>query len=79
MAPRFRDGDHLEVDPDVPAGPGRFVAVDDGNGGVTVRLLAARGGRRVLRALAPGWPERALDAPVETAIRGVVVFAGRAV
>ena len=71
---RVRAGRHEDADGRVSR-----VAVDDDNGGITVRLLASEGGRRVLRAPAPGWPERTLDAPVEILIRGVAVFAGREV
>ena len=79
MAPRFLAGDYLYVDPAEPVRPGRFVPVRDDRGEITVRLLVAENGGWVLRALAPGWPERALDAASAAAIRGVVVFAGRPV
>ena len=74
MSPALRAGDYAYVD---PAEPGRLVAIHDGSGGTTVREMVARSGRRVLRALASGWPERVLDADNETMIRGVVVFEGR--
>ena len=77
MSPAPRAGDYAYVDPAEPAEPGRLVAIHDGSGGTTVREMVARSGRRVLRALAPGWPERVLDADNETMIRGVVVFEGR--
>ena len=80
MAPRFLDGDYLYVDPDVPAAPGRYIAVGGAEvGETTVRLFVLQQGRRVMRALAAGWPEWTLDADNETMILGVVVFAGRAV
>ena len=79
MAPRFRAGDYVYVDPDESAGDGRFVGVrDPATGEETARLLEARDGRRVLRALAPGWPAIPLDADNETMITGTVVFGGRA-
>ena len=77
MSPALRAGDYAYVDPAEPAEPGRLVAIHDGSGGTTVREMVARSGRRVLRALVPGWPERVLDADNETMIRGVVVFEGR--
>ena len=80
MAARFSDGDYLYVDPEEPAVGGRFVAGRSGaNGETDVRLLVEVEGRRVLRALQPGWRERVLDADTETDILGVVVFAGERV
>ena len=77
MEPRFREGDYLFVDPDEWAQPGRYVAAGGGEvGPTTVRLLVVEDGRRVLRALNPGWPEWTLDSRNETVIQGVVVFAG---
>ena len=78
MAPRIRRGDFVYVDPDQSAVPGRFVALRGPGGERTVRRCVEEDGRRVLRALAPGWPESVLDAEVGTLIEGVVVFAGRA-
>ena len=80
MEPVFLDGEYLYVDPDEPAEPGRHIWVhDDGTGESTVRLMVEEDGRRVLRALNPGWPEWTLDHDNETMIQGVVVFAGRGV
>ena len=80
MEPRFLDGDYLYVDPDEPAEPGCYVAVGGGEAGATtLRLLVEEDGRRVLRALNPGWPEWILVAGNETMILAVVVFAGHAV
>ena len=80
LAPVAAAGDFAWIDPDEPAEDGRLVAVwEDGPGSATlVRLLEAEDGRRVLRALDPGWPERVLDRDNETMIRGTVVFLGRA-
>ena len=47
--------------------------------GVSIRLLAIAGDRRLLRPLNPAWPERLVDVETEIMIRGVVVFAGREV
>ena len=53
MSPRFEDGDYLWVDPDEPAGAGRFVVIDDPETGErTARLMVIEAdGRRALRAL----------------------------
>ena len=80
MEPRFGAGDHVYVDPDEPARDGRFVAVRDPESREpVVRLYCVEDGRRVLRALAPGWPERELTTDNETDLLGVAVFAGRGV
>ena len=77
----MRRGDYVHVDPDEPAAHGRYVAVwADGPGSATiVRLMAVEDGRRILRAMAGGQPDIAIDGDNETMIRGVVVFAGRRV
>ena len=80
MQPRFAAGDHLFVDPDEPAEPGRFVAIEDPETGErTARLMEARDGRRVLRPLDAHWPELVVDRDNETMILGTVVFAGNGV
>ena len=80
VAPRLVAGDYVYVDPDEPAEHGRLVAVWDGEPRETaVRLYVVEDGRRVLRALAGGHPDRVVDADNETDIRGVVVFRGRKV
>ena len=79
MAPRFEDGDHVQVDPDGTAEPGRFVAVRQDGSAATVRLLVEEDGRRVLRALSGADPDRVLDADGGNDILGVAVFRGRAV
>ena len=77
MAPRFNAGEWLFVDPDEPAVPGRFVAIEDpAGGGRTVREMAMVGGRRVLRALDADWPEIVVNGDNETMILGTVVFWG---
>ena len=77
MSPPLGDGVWLYVDPDEPAEPGRCVAIDDPDtGGRTARLMVERDGRRVLRALADGWPEIVLTYDNETMMLGTVVFQG---
>lgn len=77
MAPRFRRGDFVYVDPDACEEVGRFVAVRDGESGATaVRQLVEVEGKRALRALEGDGPDRVLDAERGNPIRGVVVFRG---
>ena len=79
-APRLRAGEFAYVDPDEPAVDGCLVAVWDGEPrATTVRLYVEEDGRRVLRALDRGDPDRVVEADNETDIRGVVVFRGRKV
>ena len=79
MAPRFQDGDYVIVDPDESAADGGFVGVHEReNGERTVRQYVVSDGRRMLRALADGWPERIVDEGNEKMILGVVVFVGEA-
>ena len=77
-APRVARGDHVWVDPDEPAEPGRLVAAwADGEESATiVRPMVLADGRRVLRALDGASPDIVLDADNETMIRGTVVFVG---
>ena len=80
MAPLFGEGDYIHVDPDRSPAVGRYVAVWDGvPPATTVRLLVEADGRRVLRATRDGYPEIVVDADNEADIRGVAVFAGRAI
>lgn len=78
MAPDVRAGDHVQVDPDVPAEPGCAVALRhrDADRAVVMRLVE-EGGRLLLRAKRPDVPDRVLDAEAEAGILGVAVFAGR--
>ena len=80
MAPLFRAGQFVWIDPDVPAEPGRHVGVRfPETDATTVRLLLLEEGRRVLRALDPDVPDCVLDADNETMVRGVAVFWGETV
>ena len=79
MAPRILDGEFVYVDADEPVRDGRLVAVlDPETGESTVRQYVVEDGRRVLRALAAGLPDLAIDAGDETTIVGVAVFKGHA-
>lgn len=78
MAPRFRNGDYAYVDPEERMADGCFVAVQERAGGATaIRRYAVDGERRVLRTLNPCRTECVVTVDNETAILGVVVFAGR--
>ena len=75
MVPTLAKGHWVYVDPDEPMRPGRMVGVDEPEaGGVTVRRLVEEGGRLLLSADAPGWPDAVVDHGSETLIRGTVVF-----
>ena len=79
MAPRIRAGDYVYVDPDKPAADGSVVLFGRGADAVVRRLVVEADGRRVLRAARDGYPEIVVDADNEADIRGVAVFAGRAI
>ena len=77
MSPRIEDGEWLLVDPDEPAEPGRFVAIEHPDTGEqTARLMVEAYGRRVLRTLDADGAELTLDRDNETMILGTVVFKG---
>ena len=79
MAPRFRDGDYIFVDPDAAERDRGFVLVRPSNGrGATFRQLVEDAGRRYLKALNRDWPNRIAESD-DDAVCGVVVFHGRAV
>ena len=78
MAPRFRMGDFVTVDPDEPAAPGRCVAVaGDEPGTATVGVVVEERGAWCVRDGARS--EIVFGTEAETAILGVVVFRGRRV
>ena len=80
MAPRFRRGDFVYVDPDASEKVGRFVPVrDEASDATAIRQLVEVEGRRVLRALGGDRPDRDLDTDGESLIRGVVLFQGRGI
>ena len=61
MAPAFRGGDYVRVDPDEPMADGGFVGVRDMRAGRKVdRRLGREAGRLVLRTLDPPGVEREL-------------------
>ena len=78
LAPQFRSGDLVYVDPDEPAAPSRFVAVaGDEPGTATVGLVVERRESWCVRGGAR--PEIVFGTEAETGILGVVVFWGRRV
>lgn len=80
MAPVFRAGELIYVDPDVPAESGRFVAMrHEGTGTTLVRRIVEEDGRQVLRAQDSDVPDCGFGAEMGTSFLGVVVFAGREV
>ena len=80
MAPAFRFGDYVWVDPDEPAVEGRFAGVRDPRAGKTViRRIGRADGRLVLRKFNPPRVERVLVGDEETQIEGAVVFVGNGV
>ena len=78
MAPDVRDGDRVQVDPDIPVEPCRAIALRHCEAGRAVVLrLVEEDGRLVLRGTQSGIPDRPFDADAEAAVLGVAVFAGR--
>ncbi len=78
-APLARDGDFVNIDPDEPAVPGRFVALRfDDDRPVTVARVVEEDGRRSAR-MPSAVPGRSWCSARTTRRRsaGVVVFAGR--
>ncbi len=79
MAPRFRDGELVFVDPEVQAEHGRFVVVRTKHVPEAIlRLISVEGGRTYLEALNPDWPERIIEMDEASTVSGVVVFKGEA-
>ena len=59
MEPRFRDGEVIIVDPELPADPGKFVVAKRvADNEVTFKQLIMEGSQAYLKALNPDWPER---------------------
>ena len=78
MSPEVRDGDYVRVDPDVPAEPGRAVALQGGESGRAAAFRVVRqDGTCCREGRIRAFPDRRLDAPAEASALGVAVFAGR--
>ena len=79
MAPRFRDGELIFVDPEVRPEHGTFVVVcTDSADEALLRELSVEGGRSYLKALNPAWPDPITALDAQATISGVVVFKGEA-
>ena len=75
MAPDFKDGEYIYVDPEVESEHGDHIVVfRPGAPEAEFRALIAEGGQRFLAPLNPDWPGPRLE-PIgeETKICGVVV------
>lgn len=72
MYPDYRDGEIIQVDPDVPAVNGKDVVVRTPDGRATFkRLQISETGEQYLMALNPDLPERIIKVPEGTIICGV--------
>lgn len=71
MAPEFKPGTIIVVDPDLDARPGDFVIVANGSAEATFKQLVRDGDQYMLRPLNPQYPVRPM--PDHGRIVGVVV------
>lgn len=72
MSPDYRDGEIIQVDPDVPAEHGKDVVVRTPDGLATFkRLQISETGEQYLMALNPDLPDRIIKVPEGTIICGV--------
>lgn len=74
MEPDYRNGEIIQVDPEVSAVSGSDVVVRTPDGKTTFkRLQIDSGGEMYLLVVNPDWPERIIHAPEGTVICGVVI------
>lgn len=73
MAPDYRPGEVIQVDPMIEGRSGDDVIVMMPDGRATFRRLVDGEGGRILQALNPQWPDRLMPFPVDARIVGVVV------
>tara|TARA_R110001592_G_scaffold111372_6_gene308489 strand:+ start:11382 stop:12008 length:627 start_codon:yes stop_codon:yes gene_type:complete len=74
MDPDYRDGEIIQVDPEVAASSGSDVVVRTPDGKTTFKRLQIDGnGEMYLLVVNPDWPDRILRAPEGTVICGVVI------
>lgn len=73
MAPRFRDGELIFVDPQRDARHGDFVVVRLADGEVLLRELLIEAGMRMLRATHPDWPAPLRALGTDDTLLGVVI------
>jgi len=77
MEPRFRDGEYIFIDPEMPADNGKFVVVRlEDTQEATFKQIIIEGGRTYLKALNPDWPTRIMEITQQAVVCGVVVFKG---
>jgi SOS-response transcriptional repressor LexA len=77
MEPRFRDGEYIFIDPDIPADNGKYVVVRlEDTQEATFKQIIIEGGRTYLKALNPDWPTRIMEITQQAVVCGVVVFKG---
>lgn len=71
----YRDGDFIAVDPDRAAEHGSMVVIRlDGQDRATFKqLLLEPDGKRMLKALNPGWPNRIFEIDGDATVCGVVI------
>jgi SOS-response transcriptional repressor LexA len=80
MEPKFRDGEHIFVDPGVPASADKYViAYVEHSDQPILRQVILEGGRRYLRPANPLWPEPIIELTSHITIVGVVVYKGEPV
>jgi SOS-response transcriptional repressor LexA len=80
MEPRFHDGEHIFIDPAVPASKDKYVIAHiEGAEEPILRQVVLEGGRRYLRPSNPMWPEPIIEVGAKVNIIGVVVYQGRPV
>lgn len=80
MEPRFHDGEHIFVDPGVPASSEKYVIAHiHGSEEPVLRQVILEGGRRFLRPCNPMWPEPIIELNYNITIVGVVVYKGEPV
>jgi SOS-response transcriptional repressor LexA len=76
VAPSFREGEFIFIDPERVAAHGSFIVVRESTGNIIFRKLLVDGGRRYLEALNTSWPERIIEFPADAALCGVAIFKG---
>ncbi len=78
MEPEFSPGALIIVDPNAQPKPGDFVVARiEGEAKATFKQYRPKGGKVVLHALNPAYPDIKLDGPFDTVLVGVVVESKR--
>ena len=80
MEPKFKDGEHIFVDPTMPASADKYVIAHvEGSLEPVLRQVVLEGGRRFLRPTNSHWPEAILEINSRVSIVGVVIYKGEPV